>query len=57
MKSLFKCAKVYQNAEFSSRPLSVEDGIIVSRDTENAEAVDFGNCYIFPGFADVHVHL
>ncbi len=57
MKSLFKCKKVYQNAEFSSRPLTVEGGIIVSRDIENAEIIDFGNCYIFPGFADVHVHL
>ena len=57
MKSLFKCKKVYQNSEFSSRPLAVEDGIIVSRDIENAEVFDFGNYYIFPGFADVHVHL
>ena len=57
MKSLFKCAKVYQNAEFSSRPLSVADGIVVSCGAENAETFDFGNCYIFPGFADVHVHL
>lgn len=57
MKSLFKCKKIYQNAEFTSRPLAVENGIIVSRDIENAEINDFGNCYIFPGFADVHVHL
>ena len=57
MKSLFKCKKVYQNAEFSSRPLAAENGIIVSCDVENAEIIDFGNCYIFPGFADVHVHL
>lgn len=57
MKSLFKCKKIYQNAEFTSRPLAVENGIIVSRDIENAEIIDFGNYYIFPGFADVHVHL
>ncbi len=57
MKSLFRCKKVYQNAQFFSRPLAVEDGIVVFRDIENAEIIDFGNCYIFPGFADVHVHL
>lgn len=57
MRRLFKCNKVYQNAHFSSNPLSVEDGVVFSRDVENIEVIDFGNCYIFPGFADVHVHL
>lgn len=57
MKNLFKAKKVYHNAEFSSLPLAVEDGIIVSRDIDNADVIDFNNCYIFPGFADVHVHL
>lgn len=57
MKSLFKCKNVYQNHELSSCPLAVENGIIVSNDIENAETVDYNNCYIFPGFTDVHVHL
>ena len=55
--TLFKAKKVYHNAEFSSLPLAVESGIVVSRDIECADVVDFNNCYIFPGFADVHVHL
>lgn len=55
--TLFKAKKVYHNAEFSSLPLAVENGIVVSRDIECADVVDFNNCYILPGFADVHVHL
>ena len=55
--TLFKAKKVYHNAEFSSLPLAVDSGIVVSRDIECADVVDFNNCYIFPGFADVHVHL
>ena len=57
MKKLFKAEKIYQNSEFSSRPLAVEDGIVVSCGVDNADVIDFDNCYIFPGFADVHVHL
>ncbi len=57
MKTLFKAKKVYRCSEFSSLPLAVEDGIVVSVDVDNASVVDFNNCYIFPGFADVHVHL
>ena len=57
MKTLFKAKRVYHCSEFSSLPLAVEDGIVVSRDIDNADVVDFNNYYIFPGFADVHVHL
>ena len=56
MKNLFKAKKVYRNAEFSSLPLAVDSGI-VSCDIDNADVINFDNCYIFPGFADVHVHL
>ena len=52
----FKAKAIYQNGAFSSFPLAVENGIIVS-DCKNNDIIDFGNCYIFPGFADVHVHL
>ena len=55
--TLFKAKKVYHNAEFSSLPLAVENGVVVSRDIECADVIDFNNCYILPGFADVHVHL
>ena len=52
----FKAKAVYKNGEFSSFPLSVQDGIIVSEISDTV-VIDFGNAYIFPGFADVHVHL
>ena len=52
----FKAKAVYKNGEFSSFPLSVQDGIIVS-EISDTDVIDFGNAYIFPGFADVHVHL
>ena len=57
MKMMFKAEKIYQNSEISSRPLAVDSGIVVSCDCDNAEVINFDNCYIFPGFADVHVHL
>lgn len=57
MMTLFKAKKVYHDAEFSSRPLAVENGVVVTRDSDGGDVVDFNNCYIFPGFADVHVHL
>ena len=56
MNGLFKAKAIYQNGAFSSLPLSVCDGIVVS-ENGNADAVDFSDCYIVPGFADVHVHL
>ncbi len=56
MNGLFKAKKVYRSGAFSSGFLAVKDGIIVSENS-GMEAIDFGNAYIFPGFADVHVHL
>ena len=56
MNGLFKAKKVYRSGAFSSDFLAVKDGIIVS-EISGMEAIDFGNAYIFPGFADVHVHL
>ncbi len=56
MNGLFKAKAIYQNGAFSSLPLSVRDGIIVSENEKN-DIIDFSDCYIFPGFADVHVHL
>ena len=44
--TLFKAKKVYHNAEFSSLPLAVENGVVVSRDIDNGDVVDFNGCYI-----------
>ncbi|MBR3815950.1 MAG: dihydroorotase [Clostridia bacterium] len=56
MNGLFKAKAIYQNGAFSSLPLSVHNGIIVSENV-NSAVVDFSEYYILPGFADVHVHL
>ena len=56
MNGLFKGKNIYRSGVFSSLSLAVQDGVIVSESDSN-DIVDFGNYYIFPGFADVHVHL
>jgi len=57
MNGIFKAKTIYQNGAFSDLPLSVKNGVVVSEIDENGEVFDFSDCYIFPGFADVHVHL
>ena len=53
----FKAKSVYTNGCLSSLPLAIENGIIVSSDNIQGDIISFDNMYIFPGFADVHVHL
>ncbi len=57
MKTVIKGKKVYQNGSFSSLPLFIDKGLVVSSADAEAITVDYSDCYIFPGFADVHVHL
>ena len=57
MNGIFKAKTIYQNGAFSDLPLSVKNGVVVSEIDENGEVFDFSDCYIFPGFIDVHVHL
>ncbi len=60
MRHLFKNASVLLENGFTKTDLLVENGIVVSIGSgtvSDAEVYDFNNCYIFPGFADVHVHL
>lgn len=53
----FKAKAIYRNGSFSSFPLLTDNGIIVSRDDFHGDVISFNDKYIFPGFADVHVHL
>ena len=53
----FKAKAIYKNGYLSSLPLVTENGIIVSREDIQGDIISFDNMYIFPGFADVHVHL
>lgn len=57
MNCIFKAKAIYQSGAFSNLPLSVNNGIIVSENEACGTVSDFSEYYIFPGFADVHVHL
>lgn len=52
-----KGKKLYQNGSLSSLSLFIDHGIVVSESEEAGGTVIFSDSYIFPGFADVHVHL
>lgn len=52
-----KGKKLYQNGSLSSLSLFIDHGIVVSENEEDGGTVIFSDSYIFPGFADVHVHL
>ena len=53
----FKAKAIYANGCLSSLPLTTENGIVVSRNDLQGDIISFDGMYIFPGFADVHVHL
>ena len=53
----FKAKSVYTNGCLSSLPLAIENGIVVSSEDIQGDIISFDGMYIFPGFADVHVHL
>ena len=62
MKYLLKNANVFQNSEISRKDVLVCDGKVISVGVslscgDNTEIIDLNNCFIFPGFIDVHVHL
>ncbi len=61
MKYILKNATAYTDNSFKKVDISVSDGIVVDISSEikaeGAEVFDLNNCYIYPGFVDVHVHL
>ncbi len=62
MKQLIKNATVFYDSQFTRKDILINNGIIAdisdSLASECADVVyDFENCYVFPGFTDVHVHL
>ncbi len=57
MKLTLKSKKLYKNGSFSSLPLFINDGIIVSQNDSLSEIIDISDKIIIPGFVDVHVHL
>ena len=62
MKKLITNSTIYYNSEFVKKDILINDGIIVEISDHIApECADFvynfKDCYVFPGFTDVHVHL
>ena len=62
MKQLIKNATVFYNSQFIKKDILIHDGIIAEiSDFIAPECADFvynfKDCYVFPGFTDVHVHL
>ena len=58
MNRIFKGATVYKDGTFEKRDICVADGkVYFDNFPQNAEIMDVSGLYIFPGFADVHVHL
>lgn len=62
MKQLFCGSNVYFGSCFLNKDILIDNGIIAaisdSLAPECADVIyDFKDCYIFPGFTDVHVHL
>lgn len=60
MQYVIKNATVLTENGFQKTDLFIDNGIVVSAGSGNfseAKVFDFNNCYIFSGFADVHVHL
>lgn len=61
MRLLLKNVHIYDNGVFRRGSVAIDGGSILGFDCalEGAAVLDFGfsTCYVFPGFADVHVHL
>ena len=60
MRYVIKNSTVLTEKGFVKTDLFVDNGIVVSiggGTQSDATVFDFNNCYILPGFADVHVHL
>ena len=60
MNYLLKNAMVFHNSAISKKDILICDGQIVSVGTglsADCNIIDLNNCFIFPGFIDVHVHL
>ncbi len=57
MKIVFKDAAIYQNGRVTSGDLYLSDGMVSDPFLRPDFVVDAKKYYIFPGFADVHVHL
>lgn len=61
MNYILKNANVFDNDKFVCRDIAVSDGLVVDVPSSlvgtETQIIDLSGRFIFPGFADVHVHL
>ena len=62
MKKLITNSTIYYNSEFVKKDILIDNGIIAEISDHIAPdcadfVYNFKDCYVFPGFTDVHVHL
>ena len=62
MTFILKNLNVFANDTFKKANILVKDGLITelsvsALDRQSVPVFNFDNCYAFPGFTDVHVHL
>lgn len=60
MNCILKDATVYVNSEFTKKDVFIVDGTVTFERSPlffDLQVIPFDGKYIFPGFADVHVHL
>ena len=60
MNCILKDAMVYLNSEFTKKDVFIVDGTVTFEGNPlffDFQTIPFNGKYIFPGFADVHVHL
>lgn len=62
MNQLIKGANIYYHGAFKKLDLLICDGIIAEiadniPPTDSTQTISCPDCYVFPGFADVHVHF
>lgn len=61
MKYAILNAMVFEGNSFKKKNIFIDNGVVSDISGETAKdgcsLFDFENCYVFPGFIDVHVHL
>ncbi|MDL2287471.1 dihydroorotase [Eubacteriales bacterium OttesenSCG-928-G02] len=64
MKTLLRAEQIYKEKSFQALDILIDNNIIIDiapihsySHFQYDKLLNFTNCYIFPGFADVHVHL
>ena len=62
MRTLLKGGRVYQRGTFTAADIAVRKGMVEAAAEQLSplpgdRILDVSDCYVIPGFVDVHVHL